>query len=75
MDQQQAYDLLDDFRQKISSLELEFGGEQKFMSISVGLSTCDDKEKLGGQLTSMLQGCDELLQRAQDAGQDIVLYE
>jgi len=68
--QQQAFDLLDGFRQKIADLKLEFDGESKVMSISVGLKTSQSDS-----LTEMLQRCDDLLQRAQDAGQDIVLFE
>lgn len=67
---QSAFDQLDAFRRRIKDLPLVFDNQEKAMTISVGLKT--SKESC---LTSLLKDCDELLQRAQEAGQDIVLYE
>lgn len=70
IEQQDAFDKLEAFREHATNLELNFGGESKAMSISSGL-----KISQADSLTEMLQSCDDLLQRAQDAGQDIVLFE
>jgi len=70
LDQKEAFDLLDGFRDTVSKLSFEFGEEEKGMSVSVGLKSAEQES-----LTTILQSCDDLLQRAQEAGQDIVLYE
>jgi len=69
-DQEQAYQKMDDFRNLVSEKKFKIADEEKGMTISIGL-------KIGDQdnLTELLKNCDDLLQRAQDAGQNIVLYE
>jgi len=69
-DQKQAFELLDDFRVRVTKLKIKFDNEEKNMSVSIGLRSSDSEN-----LTTLLQHCDDLLQRAQEAGQDIVLYE
>jgi diguanylate cyclase (GGDEF)-like protein len=70
VDAQQAFDQMDAFRRRIKDLPMVFDNKEKAMSISVGLKTSGVSN-----LSELLQDCDELLQRAQEAGQDIVLYE
>ena len=65
-----AYESLDNFRANVSELNISFGEEDKSMSVSVGLRITDTED-----LNEMLNKCDDLLDRAQDAGQDIVLFE
>ncbi len=69
-DQKEAFELLDGFRDHVKKMNLVFDDEEKGMSISVGLRNSDSEP-----LTTLLQKCDDLLQRAQEAGQDIVLYD
>lgn len=68
--QNEAYELLDSFRASVADLNIHFGEESKSMSISVGLRISDSEG-----LNAILKNCDDLLDRAQDAGQDIVLFE
>jgi diguanylate cyclase (GGDEF)-like protein len=69
-DQNEAFEFLDLFRSKVAELNIKFGEENKLISISVGLRISDSED-----LNEMLKNCDDLLNRAQDAGQNIVLFE
>jgi GGDEF domain-containing protein len=68
--QKDAFKLLDGFRNKVSQMKLRFDEEVKGMSVSIGLSISDSDS-----LTDLLHRCGDLLQRAQQARQDIVLYD
>lgn len=68
--QKNAFEMLDNFRDSISKIKIDFDDQEKMMSVSIGLKLSDSDN-----LTEMLENCDDLLQRAQEAGQDVVLYE
>jgi len=70
IDQKQAFELMDNFRDSVTKLKVKFENEEKGMSVSIGLRVSQSEK-----LMTLLQHCDDLLQRAQEAGQDIVLYE
>lgn len=69
-DPQLFYDKMDGFRESLKEQPCVIDGEEKRMTVSVGLVTSASES-----LNPMLKSCDELLQRAQEAGQDIVLTE
>ncbi|MDQ7050983.1 MAG: diguanylate cyclase [Enterobacterales bacterium] len=69
-DQEEAYEKLDAFRKLISEIKIKLEDQEKGMTISIGLKFSQQDE-----LTDLLKNCDDLLQRAQDAGQNIVLYD
>jgi len=70
VDQKRAYELMDNFRAQVAKLKVNFETQEKWMTVSIGLKTSQSDS-----LTALLQSCDDLLHRAQEAGQDIVLYE
>jgi len=70
IDQKRAYELMDNFRVLVAKLKVSFETQEKGMTVSIGLKTSPSDS-----LTALLQSCDDLLQRAQEAGKDIVLYE
>ncbi len=69
-DQEAAYEKLDAFRKLVADIKMTLADEEKGMTVSIGL-----KSSQQDQLTDLLKNCDDLLQRAQAAGQNIVLYD
>lgn len=69
-DQEQAYEKLDAFRKLVSEIKMKLEEQDKGMTVSIGL-----KYSQQDPLTDLFKNCDDLLQRAQDAGQNIVLYD
>ncbi len=65
-----AFDSLNEFRESVKTLEISFEDTKKIITVSVGLKLSQSEN-----LESLLKDCDNLLHRAQQAGQDIVLYE
>jgi diguanylate cyclase (GGDEF)-like protein len=61
---------MNDFRAEIKNISIDTHDGEHFLSVSIGLSYSD-----ADCLRTMLEHCDELINRAQDAGQDIVLVD
>ncbi|TQV89039.1 response regulator [Aliikangiella coralliicola] len=61
---------MNDLRERIKELSIDTDSGEQYLSVSVGLSH-------SGELTlrQMLEDCDELISRAQEAGKDLVLYD
>lgn len=60
---------MNDFRERIKQLTIATDSGDQRLTVSIGL--CHTKQ-LG--LRQMLENCDDLLQRAQEAGRDLVLF-
>lgn len=61
---------MNEFRQEIKKLSIETHDGDHFLSVSIGLSYSKEDN-----LRQMLEKCDDLIDRAQEAGHDIVLYD
>lgn len=66
----QVFERIDQFRKEVSKLELTINGTTSAMTVSVGLTSSDNSD-----LTQLLEDCDDLLLRAHDAGQNIVVID
>ena len=61
---------MNDFRSEIKNISIDTHDGEHFLSVSIGLSYSDTDG-----LRLMLEHCDALINRAQEAGQDIVLVD
>lgn len=61
---------MNDFREQIKALTIPTDSGDQSLSVSVGF--CHSAQL---SLRQMLESCDDLLQRAQEAGRDLVLYD
>ncbi len=61
---------MNDFREKIKQLSIDTHEGEHFLSVSIGLHISRTEN-----LRNMLEDCDDLISRAQEAGQDIVLSD
>lgn len=61
---------MNDFRARIKNLTIGSGEERYFLSVSIGLS-----HSQSDSLHRMLENCDQLISRAQEAGKDLVLHD
>jgi len=64
------FEEIDSFRAQVAKLVVPIADKQKSMTVSIGLASSKTNS-----LTQMFETCDDLLDRARAAGQDIVLYE
>jgi len=61
---------MNDFREQIKKISIDTHEGEQFLSVSVGLSFSNEDS-----LRQMLENCDALINRAQEAGKDIVLFD
>ncbi|PHS17585.1 MAG: diguanylate cyclase response regulator [Kangiella sp.] len=78
-DEKEAFDILDEFREKVKNIRVHVDDdddENNSISISVSISSNVKYEAdENWSLNPLLEKCDQLLERARDAGQDIVVYD
>ena len=78
-EEKEAFDILDEFKEKVKSIRVhvdDYDDENNSITVSVSISSdvkFDTNEVWS--LTPLLEKCDQLLERARDAGQDIVVYD
>ena len=61
---------MNDFRAKIKNISIDTHEGEHYLSVSIGLSYSNEES-----LRMMLEDCDALINRAQEAGKDIVLID
>ncbi|MFT6733299.1 MAG: diguanylate cyclase (GGDEF)-like protein [Polaribacter sp.] len=75
--EKEAFEILDKFRDKVKNISIYLDdNESSSISISVSISS-NSKFKVEEEwsLNPLLEKCDQLLERARDAGRDIVVYD
>ncbi|PCI71132.1 MAG: diguanylate cyclase response regulator [Gammaproteobacteria bacterium] len=78
-DEKEAFEVLDSFRIKVKDIKLHADDDaEENTSISISVSISSESKYEADETWSinpLLEKCDQLLERARDAGQDIVVYD
>jgi len=79
LDEKESFTVLDQFREKVKDIRVQVDDdddENNSISVSISISSNNQYESdQNWELNPLLEKCDQLLERARDAGQDIVVYD
>ena len=76
--EKKTFEFVDGFRKKVKSISVHLEDDEGESTITISGSIASSERLLDEEewhLTPLLVDCDQLLERARDAGQDIIVYE